>query len=313
MGAQQVGAFVVGGLLMLVAYGAYNLGTTGEVLTNGYQAGSDLTERVGFSGAHTLAIGLQNQETQMKLLLLVLHGWPRYVGLMFVLLPFMLFTRNRWDWFLLGSAASVMGVWVVFDGTGIMHGPRYWYEAVPFLMLLSARGADRAAELLADAAGLLRRTFFGSDQRPLWAGILVVYALVFALIGSSVHGWLLGERQDWDATFVPERAESLRGLFGVDDRLVVLVDEAQLENALVLVENCGLGTGWNCYGSVAWLNSPMLDGDVVFARDLKDRRDEILRAFPGRDVYIATFTTPSIVPYEPAQSDGEPQPEGAVQ
>ena len=295
LGAKQVGAFVAGGLAMLVAYWLYNLGTTGDLLTNGYQANKDLSQVVGFSARHTVNVGIQNEQAQMARLLLVLNGWPQYIGLMFVLLPFILATRHRWDWFLLACAVSVMGAYTIWVGDGIMHGPRYWYESIPFLMLLAARGADRTAELLADAAGSLRRTLLGTDGRPLWAALIVVYALVFALVGGSVYGWLFGQHEGWRATFVPASAQSLEGFIGVDDRLIKLVEEAELHNVLVLVENCGIGLGWPCYGSVFWTNSPTLDGDVVFARDVEGRREELLRAFPDRAVYLATYRPPTLV------------------
>ncbi len=308
---QRLCAFVAGGLLMVVAYFVYNYGTTGDPFTNGYQASADLTETVGFGGAHSVTVGIQNEKTQLEFLVLVLNGWPSYVGLMFVLLPLIFPSRNRWDWFLMVSTVLVMGCYTLFEGEGIMHGPRYWYEAVPFLMLLAARGADRAAEVLACAAGSARRALGGGEGRPLWAGVLVVYALVFALVGSGVYGWLLGREEGWQDIFVPERPESLEGLYGVDDRLVRLVDETELDNALVLVEPCDLSWNWGCYGSVFWLNSPTLDGDVVFAKDLKKHREEILRAFPGREVYIATYRTPSLVPLsgEAAPSEDKLSPD----
>ena len=297
-GVTQVSAFAVGGLMMLGAYWLYNLGTTGEAFTSGYQAGG---EGVGFGGNHTASLGIQNEQAQMAFLLLVVNGWPRYVGLMFVLLPFILATRHRWDWFLLSCAVAVMGVYTLWAGNGVMHGPRYWYEALPFLVLLAARGADRAAEVLANGAGWLRRALLGGEGRPLWAGVLVVYAVVLALVGGSVYGWLLGNQDGWHADFVPDRATSLRGFNQIDDRLVGLIDEAGLDNALVLVEVC---PHWWCYGNVFWMNSPTLDGDIVFARDLEGRRAELFQAYPDRAVYVATYTSPSLVPFGTTASVG---------
>ena len=87
----------------------------------------------------------------------------------------------------------------------------------------------------------------------------------------------------------------------LDDRLVELVEEADLSNALVLVERC---PNWWCYGSVFWMNSPTLDGDVVFARDLAERREELFRAFPDREVYQGTYTNPSLRPFGATKSLG---------
>jgi hypothetical protein len=128
-----------------------------------------------------------------------------------------------------------------------------------------------------------------------------------ALVGGSVYGWLLSNNDGWDAIFVPNRATSLRGFNFVDDRLVRLVNEADLDNALVLVEAC---PGWWCYGNVFWMNSPTLDGDIVFARDLEGRRAELFQAYPDRTVYVATYTSPSLVPFgvtAPAGASGGEQ------
>jgi 4-amino-4-deoxy-L-arabinose transferase-like glycosyltransferase len=300
-GARQVGGFLVGGLIMLGAFLLYSYGTTGNALTGGYQTSADFSDVVGFSGEHSVDLGIQNEHIQMATLLLVLNGWPRYVGLMFVLLPFVLGTRNRWDWFFLASAVSVMGAYTLWGGEVVLYGPRYWYEAMPFFLLLTARGADRAAAVLADAARWLNRTMFESDRRPFAVAVVAVYALVFVLMGGALYTWLLGQRDNWEVTFVPERATGLEGFMGVDDRLVRLADDADLQNALVLVEDCareeGLGIGWPCFGSVFWLNSPELDGNVVFVRDVEGRREDIMRAFPGRTVYVATYRSPSLVPY----------------
>ena len=298
VGVKQISGFMLGGLVMLGAYWFYNLGTTGDAFTSGYQAATvasgGLGESFGFDGRHSVNIGIQNEATQMTFLLLVLNGWPQYIGLTFVLLPFILGTRHRWDWFLLGSAVFLMGAYTLWRGSAIMHGPRYWYEAAPLLMLLAARGADRAAELLTSGADWIRGVTFDTDRQPPWAGLLVVYTLVAALMTGSMNGWLLGNQTQWEALFVPNQATSLRGFNFIDDRLTTLVDEVDLDNALVLVEVC---PNWWCYGNVFWMNSPTLDGDVVFARDIKARRGELFEAYPDRKVYLATYTNAALVPF----------------
>jgi hypothetical protein len=294
-GAIEIAAFALGGLLMFGAYLLYNYGTTGDAFNSGYQASGDPTQQIGFGGAHSVAAGMQNEQLQMGFLLLVLNGWPAYVGLGFVLLPFLLGTRNGRDWFLLACAVSVMAAWMLFEGAGVMYGPRYWYEAVPFLMLLAARGADRAADLLGSAAAYLRTRSLDGDDAARRAGRAVVFALVAALIGSSVWGWLLGQHTTWKANFVPEDAQALRGFLGVDDRIERLVEQQHLHNALVLVENC---REFQCYGSVFARNSPKLDGDIVYAKDIAAQREAIVAAFPGREVYVAKYSRPSLQPYQ---------------
>lgn len=292
-GANLVAGFTAGGLLMLGAYFLHNYATTGDAFTSGLQLGANPGQFVGFGGPHSASVGIQNQVVQMAFLLLVLNGWPLYIGLMFVLLPFVFVTRRRWDWFLLAGVVCALGVYVLYIGHGIMHGPRYWYAASPLLMLLAARGAERAAEVLADGAGALRRALSGVDVRPHWAGVLVVYAVVAALVGSSVYSWLLGRDTSWSDEFVPEQATALRGFNRADDRLIKLIEQANLRHALVLVE--GDCPGWQCYGTVFWLNNPTLDGNIVFARDAPERRADMLSTYRNRYVYTAQYSAPAFI------------------
>jgi hypothetical protein len=122
--------------------------------------------------------------------------------------------------------------------------------------------------------------------------VLVVYAVVLALAGSAIYGWLLGRHTSWTDEFVPNQASALRNFNNMDDRLVQLVDDKDLHDALVLVQ--GDCSTWQCYGSVFWLNNPTLYGEVVFARDLPEHRAELFAAYPDRHVYFeATHHRPS--------------------
>jgi 4-amino-4-deoxy-L-arabinose transferase-like glycosyltransferase len=289
-GRQFLAMFIAAGLVMLAAYFIYNFATTGDALKSNLSATSG--KYLGFGGnENSVARGIANQQLQMSFLLLVLNGWPLLIGLAFIVLPFILGTRHRWDWFLLIAVVSAMGVYVLYVGAGIMHGPRYWYVISPLLMLLSARGAERAGEALSGVAGSIRGAIMPSKTVGVWAGLLVAYVFIVALAGSSAYGWLLGRNDSWTDLFVPAKASDLKGFNFIDDRLTKLVDNAHLHNALVLVaDDC---EGWQCYGSVFWLNEPALNGDVVYAKDVADKRADLLKAYPNRLVYSARYGPPA--------------------
>lgn len=314
-GVEQIAAFVAGGALMAVLFLGWNYTITGDALRTGYQAtgvtffdtspvvsggqpeapDTGAAAAVGAGGDHESAIGVQNERMQLALLLLVLHGWPQFIGLMFSLLPFLMGTRKGHDWFFLACATTTTGVWVLYESTGVMYGPRYWYEAMPFLILLAARGADRAADLLASGVAAVRDRDIETVDRPLWASRLVVFGFVGVLVATSVSSWMLGNRTAWRADLVPNRASAMCCVLGLDDRIHELAEEQDLHNALVLVDPCG--NNFVCYGSVFWRNNPSLDGDVVYAKDLPARRGEIIAAYPGRSVYLATYLDePSLHP-----------------
>jgi hypothetical protein len=297
-GVRALAGFVVGGLIMLAAYVGYNLSTSGELFKSNLQQQNDYL--FGLGGEHSIDLAIQNEHVQTVFLLLVLHGWPVFIGLGFALLPLILPSKNPWDWFLIACALLIMGSYLTFQATGIMHGPRYWYPAAPLMMLLTARGADRAAQLLSDAATYVTQRRVPEGDAARWSGVAVVYPVVIALIAVSVNGWLLGHERWWSDEFVPARAVDLKGFNGVDDRLVTLLDESDLSNALVLVENC---PGWQCYGPLFWRNNATLDGEVVIARDLPPEfLGPLLDAYPGRRVYAMSYGRGTIAPYGTEQA-----------
>jgi len=50
---------------------------------------------------------------------------------------------------------------------------------------------------------------------------------------------------------------------------------------------------WKDLANFSWLNSPFLDDDVIFARDMGGRANtQIIAAFPGREIYYYTPGSP---------------------
>lgn len=281
-------AFAAGALLLLLLYFLYNRATTGSFTDTGYSLSHTYgADRFGFGGGHSVARGLQNEQTQLAFLLLVANGWPLAIGLLFAALPFVLGSRNRWDYFLLLSGLAMAAGPIFYVNSAVMHGPRYWYEAMPFLVLLTARGGQyliaAAPSAASSIAARLRLTIAAPGAG---ATALAVYALITALIVFSAYGWMLGKRDAWHGiTYVPQKISLLEGFNGADDRLIRRVEELDVHNALVLVGKC---PHWQCYGTVFWKNSPDLDGDVVYARDTEtEETDELIRYFSDRSLYRA--------------------------
>jgi hypothetical protein len=296
----HTGGFVAGALVGVVAMLAYNYGLTGDLLQSAYSDNPAAT--IGFESGHTIETGLRNQQAQVAALLLVFTGWPMWVGLALAGLPFLLGTRNRWDYFCLLAALSLMGIYLLYRYSGVFEGPRYWYEAMPFLYLLSARGAVVAAARLAWFAGLTKSRFLGPQAPPRAAGGVVVGTVLVVLTVYGTGGWLMGADRGWDvwnAHLIPNSPQQMKQLFGVDDRVHGAADGVELGRALVLVEPCGFFRSANCFGSVMLRNDIHFDGEVVWARYVEGYAEDVIRAFPGRRVYVATWDDGgSIVPYE---------------
>ncbi|HEX5140877.1 MAG TPA: hypothetical protein VFX19_08030, partial [Dehalococcoidia bacterium] len=313
----HIGGFVAGALLLGVAMGLFTHALTGKFFGAAYAQG-DTSELLGFKNGHTLDIGIRNEQSQLIALLLVFNGWPAFVGLAFVLLPFLLGTRNPWDWFCLACALLPILVYILYRYSGVYEGPRYWFEAVPFLIFLTARGAEIAAVRLNEAVSrfnaLLARASpggagYGRGQagvsrtypRRVSTGFIPAYALVLVLFVIGSGGWLFNKNDPQDLALVPYQANAIRGVFDVDDRLARLADETDLHNALVLVKPCGVFSSIHCYGTVFIRNNITFDGDVVWMRYEEGRVDEAIAAFPGREVYIANWDPEaSLEVYDPS-------------
>ena len=153
-------------------------------------------------------------------------------------------------------------------------------------MLLTARGAETAGQVLARGATYVRRRLFAADVDPSWAGLTLAYGLAIFLVLLGSYRWIFDDAARWRVDQMPARARDMRSYNGADDRLVTLVDQMKLHNALVLTAPC---SNWQCIGAVFWKNSPWLDNDVIYAKDLGPGNDEIFAAYPDRVVYRSTY------------------------
>ena len=298
-GLRFLAAFLAGGALAALAMLGYNASITGDPLSAPYTRDGGADAVLGYHDGFTFKAALGNQQGLLAGLLLLLHVWPAWVGLGFVLLPFVLGTRNRWDYFLLVCSLCVIAIYLLYRYHSFYEGPRYWYQAVPFLVLLTARGADQAARLIGDAVTLLRGRLLGDARPARWAGGVLVFGFVAALVINGTGGWLFGWNRAWheaDVMHAQHNLEAVRNIWGLDDRLQRLAREMELGNALVLVPEIS-NEGVPLYLTVALNNSLNFNGDIVWARYIEGRNHEVIDAFPGRRVYIADYYAGEIRPF----------------
>lgn len=282
--------FVACVILMAGAMLLYNQAITGDAFTSPYTGtqGSE-SQLFGFRDGHYLDIGLRNLQAQLMALVMVLNAWPAWAALALLLTPFVLGSRNPRDYFLAAGILCPILLYIGYRYSGIYEGPRYWYETMPFIVLLSARGAAIASERLTFAAAWLRDRIGRGPLPSYGAGWVVVYGAIAVLTVYGSGGWAFGWTNQSEAPLIPHEAAAIEGLFGVDNRLDRLADEMDLENALVLVRPCGFFNSPACYGSVFLRNLPSFDGPVVWARYDERLNAETIAAFPGRTVYVATW------------------------
>jgi hypothetical protein len=246
-------------------------------------------DRLGFgpgfgpeTAGHTPALGLYNALSYGRLLAIVLFGWPpplTFAPLILALAatPFRPWRAARWDLFLLGGFLGLAGIYFAWwSATGIF-GPRYWYEALPFLLLLSGRGIQWLGQ---GVLAVLRSSRAGVPGRN-WMGALIPAGIIGLLMVFNLAQTLPGQ---WRA---------YTGYNDVSADSLHRVGAAHLDHALVFV---ALQPAYprRDYGKVFFANDPLLQGPVVYARDLGPEHNRYLlgTAFPDRTPYYLPLVGP---------------------
>jgi hypothetical protein len=140
------------GLPFLLFYLVYNQQLTGNPLLLP-RAIFDPSDRfgfgdgIGFHRRHTLAAGLANTDELLTLLQLDLFGWPPLFALGLLGLPFLLGRARTWDVLAGCGVLAFVVAYVAYFYHGIALGPRYYFEALPWLLLLGGRGVVVLAEV----------------------------------------------------------------------------------------------------------------------------------------------------------------------
>lgn len=199
---------------------------------------------------HTVSRGLYNLGQNLTALEEDLFNWPALFTLSFIWLAFLLRRPAAVDWVLLVVALAVAGGYVAYWASGVAYGPRYFYAALPALVILTARGVGALGEVVGRSAAAI---------------------ILFALL---IYGFVA----------LPARLEAYRDYNFVDPGARAAAEAVVEPPALVFV--AASRTDWWEYGAFFSGNTPWLDGPVIFARDLGPAENARLAArFPDREVY----------------------------
>jgi hypothetical protein len=233
----------------------------------------------GFGGTpHTPALGLRSTWGYLASLNQILFGWP-LPSLLFAIAGLSWLRPRLWDWLLGASVAALAGVFATYWYHDLTLGPRYLYTATGPLVLLTARSLHALAGLLRSP----RLAGVGSELPTASALVLVLSAAYAATVTVP-----------WMARFYS------RDYFDGNARVVRAVEARDLQNALVFVPPF-------LYPSFFALNDPLLDGDVVYARDLGEARNRAVTArHPGRRTYkVHSLETYEVLPYPSPEAPGD--------
>jgi hypothetical protein len=255
----------------------YDWRQMGDPLRSTYAAWSP-NYQLGFgpsmspAGLFTAADGLWNAFENLSMLSVQLFGWPYEVALAFAFLPFILGAARRWDVLFAASFLSLAGLHVFYWCSCLMYGPRFYYEAIPPLLLLTARGVVELGRLplrLWPRFGLLQDVELAAFAPVILVLALLIYNLRF---------------------YLPAQIPLYDNYNYSSDAELQTVARAHIHHALVLVVTTS-PVFWPSYGNVFFANDPLLRGDIIYARDEGAQNSILYRAFPGRAHYRLVGTT----------------------
>ncbi|MGD0783471.1 MAG: glycosyltransferase family 39 protein, partial [Candidatus Aminicenantales bacterium] len=209
-----------------------------------------------------------------------LFGWPLTSLWLLVFTFWAALARPRErgpDLLLVCSFMSMTVGFFFFWGSFVIIGARMFFDSLPLLILLSARGLERAPSLL---AGRFHRIGAAAWGKAI-AGVLVLFTgYAFAV---RFPAWTKPPGERW---FYARYDHNFCGSTAWIDNAVRGVG---LHNAVVVLKFLygpltGFPTGW--WSSGFAYDTPKLDGDVIYANDCgPDQNRTLLRAFPGRAFY----------------------------
>jgi len=250
---------------------------TGNPLLNPYRLWWPY-DRLGFGpgvgvteGGHDLEYAWINTRFSLRAGQHDLFGWP-YLSWLFIPAGLWSARRKPGAWILFGIAAGLVLVYSAYWIGSWLFGPRYYYEALPGLAVLSAAG-------ISSLAGWGRAAGWGLRwRRPLLASLVLLLVTLNA------------------AFYLPARLGGMRGLYGITRAPMEALRRHHLDRALVIVH----ARHWWEYARLLLLAEPFGEEPLRIAWSRGHQIDSQLKeAHLGWEVYHLYPDEPTRLYLEP--------------
>jgi 4-amino-4-deoxy-L-arabinose transferase-like glycosyltransferase len=207
---------------------------------------------------HNLTIAMLNTYYNLRAGLNDLFGWP-YLSWLF--LPFGLFAlrRSRASWMAFAVFPSLVLLHLTYWVGSWLFGPRYYFEALPSMAIISAAG-------IAWLGGWLPI----NRQAPRWRRMLASILLMLLLCLNVLY-------------YLPPRLGGLQGLYGISRAALTALGKQPLAGTLLIVHPRG---SWAEYGTLLTLEPPFSNQDILLAYSRGSASDaRLAKLFPERTIY----------------------------
>lgn len=259
-------AFACAGAALLLVFQAR---TTGDAFTPGHEIGMGSRGKFGFVyldpvRTHTVELGIAHTLLRLRALNETLLGWP--LPLFFLALwPFLAGRSRRHDLLLLAPAPALLALFACYWYYESFIPARYTFAGLPFLLLLAARGLVGLERMCRPQAAML------------FPALLAVNMLFYTAVG------------------LPDFLGRFPSTFGdVEPILPRIVRDYGITNAVVFMDATGRepGTGdpFNDYYATGFMRNDLdLQGDVIYARNSRERNRLLVETYPGRNVFLYRY------------------------
>jgi hypothetical protein len=269
----RVIAFGLAELIFVGLYLLWQYSLTGNALLNPYVLWWPY-DQIGFgpghgrgAAGHTLNLAWINLRSSMNAGKYDLFGWGTFS---WIFLPFGLWAsrRNAKGLLIAGVTLSLVIVYMAYWIGATLFGPRYYYEGLYSVTLISAAGIAWLAGWPVNQNSTYVRYYDWRKLRP-----LLVTLVVGVLVGINL------------TLYLPARLNAMNNLYGISraDQAPFITPSAQaLTPALVAVYS----DRWMEYGALLDLENPELTSPFIFVWGSNPDLDAALaKYFPDRAIY----------------------------
>ncbi len=245
-------------------------------------------DKVGFGEefgryGHTLAKALGTAERALRSLARDLFGWGNFSWI-FLPLGLIASRRNRQAWLVASLFLSLVLIHGTYWIANFLYGPRYFYESLHSLTLLTAAGIV----WLAGKLPVNPPKFSLKKASP-----FIIYGVLTILMAYNL------------VFYLPDRLKGMFGLYSIQRSMLdpFLTEEAQaLSPAMFIVHP----EKWTEYGGLLELQDAFLDQPIIFAYGQGKTNNALLEKTieaTGRTVYHYYPDEPGVFYDEPRTSD----------
>ena len=249
-------------LFTCLAFFAYNYATTGHPLLFGYIAMHGKDHYPGFHQEpwsdrfHTVTQGFKYVFEDLNALNYYLFEWP-IPALLFICIFLTYGKKSFWEWLLVGWIGALLVGHFFYFFNQLDFGPRFVYESLPALILLTSKGLSLSVQFLTTQW----KTLSDAHARNIFC-LMLVGLFLFAFFFN-----------------VPSTVK-LYQYYGTDVTIKKYLDKNDVEQALVFVK------GGRAYQVHYPLNAPFAKPHI-YAKDRGSENKKLAEKFPGYRYFIA--------------------------